>query len=82
MDCALEDRDGLGVDLCLGRQLGPLLQNARAQSLLSQSNQATNETRPNRLHTHTHPPKRLAHPFSPIPPLPTLTSRATHAHPT
>ena len=29
-----------------------------------------------------HPPKRLAHPRSPIPPLSTLTSRATHAHPT
>jgi len=42
MDCALEDRDGLGVDLC--RRLGPLLRNARAQSVLSQSNQATNET--------------------------------------
>jgi len=40
------------------------------------------QTRPNRLHTHTHPPKRLAHPRSPIPPLSTLTSRATHAHPT
>jgi len=40
------------------------------------------QTRPNRLHTHTHPPKRLAHPRSPIPPLLTLTSRATHAHPT
>ena len=33
-------------------------------------------------HTHTHPPKRLVHPRSPIPPLSTLTSRATHAHPT
>jgi len=33
-------------------------------------------------HTHTHPSKRLAHPRSPIPPLSTLTSRATHAHPT
>jgi len=40
------------------------------------------QTRPNRLHTHTHPPKRLAHPRSPIPPLSTLTSRAAHAHPT
>ena len=30
----------------------------------------------------THPPERLAHPRSPIPPLSTLTSRATHAHPT
>jgi len=30
----------------------------------------------------THPSKRLAHPRSPIPPLSTLTSRATHAHPT
>ena len=30
MDGVLEDRDGLGVDLCLGRRLGPLLQNARA----------------------------------------------------
>ena len=40
------------------------------------------QTRPNRLHTHTHPPKRLAHPSSPIPSLSTLTSRATHAHPT
>ena len=40
------------------------------------------QTRPNRLHTHTHPPKRLVHPRSPIPPLSTLTSRATHAHPT
>ena len=29
-----------------------------------------------------HPPKRLAHPRSPIPPLSALTSRATHAHPT
>ena len=25
------------------------------------------QARPNRLHTHTHPPKRLAHPRSPIP---------------
>ena len=25
MDGAIEDRDGLGVDLCLGRRLGPLL---------------------------------------------------------
>ena len=40
------------------------------------------QTRPNRLHTHTHPLMRLAHPRSPIPPLSTLTSRATHAHPT
>ena len=40
------------------------------------------QTRPNRLHTHTHPPKRLAHPRSPIPPLSTLTSRARHAHST
>jgi len=40
------------------------------------------QTRPNRLHTHTHPPKRLAHPRSPRSPLSTLTSRATHAHPT
>ena len=40
------------------------------------------QTRPNRLHTHTHPPKRLAHPRSLIPLLSTLTSRATHAHPT
>ena len=40
------------------------------------------QTHPNRLHTHTHPSKRLAHPFSPIPSLSTLTSRATHAHPT
>ena len=40
------------------------------------------QTRPNRLHTHTHPPKRLAHPRSPMPPLSTLTSRATHANPT
>ena len=39
------------------------------------------QTRPNRLHTHTHPAKCLAHPRSPIPPLSTLTSRATHAHP-
>ena len=44
MDCALEDRDGLGFDLCLGRRLGPLLRNARAQSVLSQNNQAINET--------------------------------------
>ena len=44
MDCALEDPDGLGIDLCLGRRLGPLLRNARAQSVLSQSNQAANET--------------------------------------
>jgi len=33
-------------------------------------------------HTHIHPPKRLAHPRSLIPPLSTLTLRATHAHPT
>jgi len=39
-------------------------------------------SRGHQLHTHTHPPKRLAHPRSPIPPLSTLTSRATHAHPT
>jgi hypothetical protein len=39
------------------------------------------QTRPNRLHTHTHPPKRLAHPRSPIPPLSTLTARATLARP-
>ena len=38
-------------------------------------------TRPNRHRTHTHSPKRLAHPRSPINPLSTLTSRATHAHP-
>ena len=42
----------------------------------------TNTNTPNRLHTHTHPPKRLAHPRSPIPPLSTLTSRATHAQDT
>jgi len=35
-----------------------------------------------RFHTHTHPPKRLAHPRSPMHPLSTLTSRATHEHPT
>ena len=40
------------------------------------------QTRPNRLHTHTHPPKRLAHPRSSIPPLSKMTSRASHAHPT
>ena len=40
------------------------------------------QARPNRLHTHTQPPKRLAHQRSPIPPLSTLTSRATRAHPT
>jgi hypothetical protein len=34
-------------------------------------------TRPNRLHTHAHSPKRLAHPRSLIPPLSTLTARAT-----
>jgi len=39
MGGVLEDRDGLGVDLCLGRRLGPLLRNARAQSVLSQTNQ-------------------------------------------
>jgi hypothetical protein len=33
-------------------------------------------TRPNWLHTHTHSPKRLAYPRSPIPPLSTLTARA------
>ena len=38
-------------------------------------------TRPNRPHIHTHSPKRLAHPRSPMPPLSTLTARATHAHP-
>ena len=35
-----------------------------------------------RVRFHTHPPKRLAHPRSPIPSLSTPTSRATHAHPT
>ena len=40
------------------------------------------QTRPYRLHTYTHPPKRLAYPRLPIPPLSKLTSRATHAHPT
>ena len=44
MDGALQDRDDLGVDLCLGRRLGPLLRNARALSVLSQNNQSTNET--------------------------------------
>jgi len=39
----------------------------------------TPQTHPNR--RHTHPPKRLAHPRSFIPPLSTLTSRATHANP-
>jgi len=39
MGGALEDRDGLGVDLCLGRRLGPLLRNARAQSALRQRSQ-------------------------------------------
>ena len=39
------------------------------------------KTCPNRLHTHTHPPRRLAHPRSPMPPLLTLTARATHALP-
>ena len=34
-----------------------------------------------RLHTHTHSPKHLAHPRSPMPPLSTLTARATHARP-
>ena len=38
-------------------------------------------TRPNRLHTHTHPPKRLPHPRSPMPPLSTLAARATRARP-
>jgi len=40
------------------------------------------QTRPNRLHTHFYPSKRLAHPRSPIPPLSKFTSRATPAHPT
>jgi len=39
MDGALEDRDGLGVGLCLGRRLGPLLRDARAQGALNQINQ-------------------------------------------
>jgi hypothetical protein len=38
-------------------------------------------TIPNRLHTQALSPKRLAHPRSPIPPLSTLTARATHARP-
>ena len=38
--------------------------------------------RPNRLHTHTHLPKRLAHPRSPMPPLSTLTARANARAPT
>jgi len=40
---------------------------------------------PRRLHTNTHPPKRLAHPRSPMPPLSSLTTCAyhtdTHARP-
>ena len=39
MDGTLEDRDGLGVDLCLVRQLGQGLRYARALGVLSQSNQ-------------------------------------------
>jgi len=39
MDGSLEDRDGLGVDLCHGRRLGSVLRNVRAQGVLSQSNQ-------------------------------------------
>jgi len=38
-------------------------------------------TRPNRLHTRTHSPKRPAHPRSPMPPLSALTACATHARP-
>ena len=38
-------------------------------------------TRPNRLHTHAHLPRRLAHPRSSMPPLSTLPARATHALP-
>ena len=38
-------------------------------------------THPDRLHTHTYSPKRLAHPRSPMPPLSTLTACATHALP-
>ena len=34
LDCGIEDRDGLGVGLGLGRRHCPLLRNARAQSLL------------------------------------------------
>ena len=36
------------------------------------------QTRPNRLHTTTHPPKRLAHPRSPIPPLSQHTRTPLH----
>ena len=58
----------------------PLLQQTSNDGNLPMASRK--KRRPNRLHTHTHSPKRLAHPRSPIPPLSTLTSRATHAHPT
>ena len=67
-----------GVMRCIAQHL-------RGSTTTKRASDSTNTTRPNRLHIHTpptHPPKRLAHPRSPIPPLSTLTSRATHAHPT
>ena len=60
---------------------------ARQQSCYSRSSRSPWRhhelfpTRPNRLHTHTHSPRRLSHPRSPMPPLSTLTARATHARP-
>ena len=64
-----------GVMRCIAQPL-------RGSTTTKKASDSQTQTRPNRLHTHTQPPRRLAHPRSPIPPLSTLTSRATQAHPT
>ena len=61
-----------GVMRCLAQSLRGSTTTKRA---------SVSTTRPNRLHTHTHSPKRLAHPRSPMPPPSALTARATHARP-
>jgi len=59
-----------GVMRCLAQPL-------RGSTTTKRASDST--TRPNRLHTHTHLPKRLAHPRSPIPPPSALTARVAHA---
>ena len=67
-----------GVMRCLAHSLGGAPQQSHKPSS-PQTHHELFPTRPNRLHTHTHSPKRLAHPRSPVSPLSTLTARATHA---
>ena len=61
-----------GVMRCLAQPL-------RGSTTTKKASDSTE--RPNRLHNHTQSPRRRAHPRSPMPPLLTLTARATHARP-